>query len=278
MSTLSIIEFAAPGIEVLARELGYFADASLDLRVSRPGSSNDQRDRLLSGEADAGVTAIDNLIAWNAAGGDFRVVAQVERTTVADLIAQPRISSVADLRGERLAVDAIDNGFSIVLRKMLAGHGLGPGDYELVSVGGVSERCAALVSGEAAAGLLGPPWTQQALTAGLNRITTLAEALPSFPGMGVVVRAGCLAELQEPLSCYLEALKRAARWAATAEPADAKAAFVSAGLDEGLAELMLDVLPAQLEPWREGLELLVSMRTELGLLPAGAPTAAELLA
>lgn len=278
MSALHAIEFASPGVEVLARLLGHLDEADLDLRLSRPRSSDEQRDRLLAGEADVAVTAVDNLFVWNAAGGDFRVVAQVERTTVLDLIAQPRFDSVEDLRGERLAVDAIDNGFAIVLRKILAGHGLGPDDYELVAVGGVGERCTALMAGEPAAGLLGPPWSQQALAAGLSRVATVAEEMPTFPGMGVVVRAGRLEELEEPLSAYREALDRAARWAASTNQEEAKRMLVARGIDAAVAGLMLEVCPEDLEPSRAGIELLSSMRRELGLLPEGAPDAVQLLA
>lgn len=117
---LRINEFVAPGLQALAHGLGYFEAAGLDLEVERTRSATDQRRRVMSNECDAALTAIDNLIAWDAEGDDLRLVAQVERTTVLDLVARPDVGSVAELRGSTLAVDAVDSGFAIVLRWILS--------------------------------------------------------------------------------------------------------------------------------------------------------------
>src|SRR4051794_6670017 len=133
METLRLIEFVPPAVQALARGLGYLEDESVTVETSRTRSAPEQRDRLLAGEFDAGLTAIDNLIAWNAHGADFVLVAQLERTTVLDLIARAGIESFADLRGARLAVDSPVTGFSIVLRALLAKHGVDVADDQLVA-------------------------------------------------------------------------------------------------------------------------------------------------
>src|SRR5947207_2228619 len=176
---LRVIEFVPPAIEAIAMHLGLFDDA-LELDVVRTTSSIEQRDRMLFDNCDAGLTAIDNLIKWNAQGADLRLVAQVERTTVLDLVAAPGIAAISDLRGATLAVDAVDSGFAIVLQKILIDHGVPADDYELLSAGGINERCDALVSGQATAGLLGPPWSTRAIESGLVRLTTAEDALPAL--------------------------------------------------------------------------------------------------
>src|SRR3954465_8642757 len=106
MEVLRLIQFVPVAVQVVADKLGLFAERGLRLETSRTRSAPEQRDRLLAGEFDAGLTAIDNLIAWNAVGADFVLVAQLERTTVLDLIASRGIASFADLRGARFAVDS----------------------------------------------------------------------------------------------------------------------------------------------------------------------------
>src|SRR3954451_24699005 len=106
MDTLRLIEFVPPAVQALARSLGYLDDESVVLETSRTRSAPEQRDRLLAGEFDAGLTAIDNLIAWNAVGAAFVLVPQLERPTVLDLVARAGIASFDDLRGARFAVDS----------------------------------------------------------------------------------------------------------------------------------------------------------------------------
>jgi ABC-type nitrate/sulfonate/bicarbonate transport system substrate-binding protein len=64
------------------------------------------------------------------------------------------INTFEDLRGKPIAVDAPDTGFSFLLRKILAEHGLflENGDYSLQPIGGVALRYAALQAGQTAAG------------------------------------------------------------------------------------------------------------------------------
>src|SRR6476620_5684605 len=119
--TFRVIEFVPPAVEAIALQLGVF-DEAFELDIVRTRSSSEQRDRLLSDDCDAGLTAIDNLIRWNADGADLRLVAQVERTTVLDLVAAPEIAAISDLRGATLAVDAVDSGFAIVLQMILIDH------------------------------------------------------------------------------------------------------------------------------------------------------------
>jgi ABC-type nitrate/sulfonate/bicarbonate transport system substrate-binding protein len=272
---LRVIEFVPAAIQTLAANLGYLDEA---IEFVRTRSSMEQRELVMSDECDAAPTAIDNLIAWNADGDDLRLVAQIERTTVLDLIAAPEFHSIADLRGETLAVDAPDNGFAIVLRKVLADHGLSDGDYRLSSEGGIAQRFAGLVEGRAAAGLLGPPWSYQAREAGLVKLAGVHEVLPTLPGIGVAVRQSRLEELDAPVTRYLTALGRAISWLATASHEEALARLAAAGFEGRGAEDLLDVAPTTLAPSRQGLELLFDMRRELGLLPDGSPSPATLLA
>lgn len=272
MKKLHIIEFVPAAIQALAHGLGYFEDRSVTLDRARTRSAPEQRDRLLAGEFDAGTTAIDNLIAWNADGADFVLVAQLERSTVLDLIARPDVGSFADLAGARFAVDSPVTGFSIVLRAMFAKHNIHIADEQLVAAGGIAERLETIRNGDADAGLLGPPWSQQAVTSGLVRLATVESEFPDFPGIGLVARRSEIERLRPALGEYVSACAEAAAWASDRTHRDAAVALLAdAGFPPEGAQAILDVVPSSLAPVRAGVTLLYEMRRQLGRLPASAP-------
>lgn len=151
--------FVPPPLYVVADQRGFLAEAGVEVETTLTRSSDQQRAQLVAGDCDLAVTAIDNLIVWNATGASIRLLAQVERTTPLHLLGRKGFDTITALRGAELGVDAVDNGFAIVLRHLLRSHGLTSDDYTLTPVGGVRERYAALLAGAIAATLLGPPWT-----------------------------------------------------------------------------------------------------------------------
>jgi ABC-type nitrate/sulfonate/bicarbonate transport system substrate-binding protein len=278
MQTLRIIEFVPPAAEALARGLGYFDEQSVVIETTRTRSAPEQRDRLLAGEFDAGLTAIDNLIAWNGEGADFVLVAQPERTTVLDLVARSGTVSLAELAGARFAVDSPVTGFSIVLRALFAKHGVHIADEQLVAAGAIAERFEAIRSGEADAGLLGPPWSQEAVAGGLVHLTTVESEFPDFPGICLAVRGSEIERLRPALGAYLRACSKAAAWATDEAHRDrAIALLVGAGFPAQGAEAILDVVPRSIAPVPDGVRLLYEMRGRLGRLPASAPAPEQII-
>lgn len=258
--------FVRPSVCVVADELGFFEDAGVEVETVLIRSSTDQRDRLLSGDVDVGVTAMDNLLVWNAAGGDLRIVAQVESTTPLRLTATTSMNRIEHLRGGKFGVDALGNGFAVVLRHVLLQHGLRPAEYEFVPVGGVRERFDALLAGAVDATLLGPPLDEMALREGCVALASVPDEVPDFPGQGVVADAAALKE-GEGLSRYLRALEAARVWLHSAPPEQALEVLTRGGYVAASARAALLTRPASLAPERAGLERIVSMRDELGMLP-----------
>ena len=75
-------------------------------------------------------------------------VAQISDRTVLPVFVRPEIKSWSDLKGKKLAADAPDTAFALVLRRVLLANGLdlNRGDYEQVAVG--ADGQAARVNGE----------------------------------------------------------------------------------------------------------------------------------
>jgi len=239
-SPINVMWFVPQPLAVLAGQ----APGATAIQVSRNPSSDAQFEALVAGEVDAVVTAMDNVIGWNRRPGpkDFRVVAQVERTTPLALIAAPGRKSMADLRGANLLVDAVDNGFVIALRAMLREAGIDENACRFTPAGGVTERYEALLAGSGDATLLGQPFAKQAAEAGLMQIASVQQAYPAFPGQGIVMRQASPA--RERIGAWLRELEQARRQIQD---------------------------PDSLRPTAEGVGLLIEHRRLLGL-PGGGDT------
>ncbi|MDM0059155.1 ABC transporter substrate-binding protein [Variovorax fucosicus] len=272
--TLHLLWFVPSPVAVVAAALKL--TASVTLKAERNPSSDAQFEALVTGQADAVVTAIDNVMDWNLRQGprDFRVIAQLERTTPLTLVGQKGRAWLQDLRGATILVDAPRNGFIVALRAMLAEEGLGPDAYALEPVGGVQERYDAMRAGRGDATLLGPPFDAMAIEAGLSRIATVQERYPAFPGQGLVVSAGALERLRPALSAWLRGLE-SARERMGSDPESARQALTLAGFSASAVDAMLRATPASLCPDRAGIELLIEQRRSSSL--PGADTTYEKL-
>jgi ABC-type nitrate/sulfonate/bicarbonate transport system substrate-binding protein len=262
--TLRVLWFVPPPLAIVAQGLAMATEVTLLSR--RNTSSDEQFEALASGESDAVVTAIDNVMDWNLRDGpqDFRVVAQLERTTPLSVVARRDRTSLENLRGATILVDAPRNGFIVALRAMLADAGVGPEAYVLDPVGGVKERHDAIVTGHGHATLLGPPFDAMAIAAGLTRLATVQERYPAFPGQGLVVSSAALERMRPALSAWLRNLENA-RQSMGIAPEAARQALTSAGFPEPAVNAMLGATPASLVPDRAGIELLIEQRRRTGL-------------
>lgn len=261
--------FVMPAAMIVAAAHGQVNDSERDfqLETKLTRSSAEQERDLLNGSVDVAITAMDNIIAWNERGGDFVIVAQVESTTPLTLVSSPERSRIDLLRGARLAVDAVDCGFVIVLRAIIAEQGLSD-SCTLVALGGVKQRYEALLQSECDATLLGPPFDLLAQSAGFSILLRASDRWPEFPGQGLVVRRSRLAEIRPMLKKYVEIWQRSLEWINLQREATAEI-LAAANVPAPAIDTILAMQPANLVPSRAGIELLIRMRQDLRLLPSG---------
>src|SRR5262245_25596928 len=119
---LNVSCFVPPALAVVAQRRGFFVARGVAMHSTLTTSSDEQFEKLVDGRCDVAVTAMDNVIGWNrrGAGGDFRIVAQIESTTPLFLFVQPAITSLEMLADRAILVDSTENGFVVALRAMLA--------------------------------------------------------------------------------------------------------------------------------------------------------------
>ena len=251
--------FVPPVSYLLAAELGFLR--GVEVVPTRTPSSAEQLRALLAGEQDMVVTAIDNLFEWTRAGADLRLVAQVEQTTPLGIHAGGDVESLADLAGCRFAVDAPDNGFALIAKRLLRDAGV---EVDYVVVGGVRERLDALLGGQVDATLLGPPFDKLAEKAGLRRVVDVNALLPELPGQGLVVRAELLASAE--LERYLGALVRGVEAGESMTDAEGIELLERCGY-QAAATAAWGARARTLAVDQRGLGLLTGIRRSLGMLP-----------
>ncbi|MGJ7542444.1 ABC transporter substrate-binding protein [Variovorax sp. LT1R16] len=258
---LRVMWFVPPAIAVVAQARG-----PVRVEGERNLSSQAQFEALSRGTVDAVVTSMDNVMAWNRLPGpqDFRIVAQLERSTPLSLVARRGFRELGHLRGTVILVDSASNGFVVALRAMLQDGGLQTGDYTLRETGGVRERLEGLRSSLGAATLLGPPFDAMAMADGMEQLGRVQESYPDFPGQGLVMRDSASPEVREAVRTWLADLQQAGADIAR-QPENAYAAMAATGLPAPAIEAMLADRPASLQPSRAGIALLIRQRGRFGL-------------
>jgi ABC-type nitrate/sulfonate/bicarbonate transport system substrate-binding protein len=120
------------------------------------------------------------LIQANLKGSDAVAIAAEFNNPIYSLIAKPEIKSYADLKGKLLGMAAETGSITISIRKLLAMHGLGAGDYRTTFVDGTPERLSCLTAGECVAVPLGQPQDFVAMRQGFRQLGISTEAVPQF--------------------------------------------------------------------------------------------------
>ncbi len=115
-STIRLISFPGTGnLAIFAGcEKGLFAARGIEVELETTPSSMYQARKLVAGEFDMACTAMDNVIAYQEGAGeaeldrepDLFIIASATQLEVSFVVA-PEIESYSDLKGRRLALDAL---------------------------------------------------------------------------------------------------------------------------------------------------------------------------
>jgi ABC-type nitrate/sulfonate/bicarbonate transport system substrate-binding protein len=199
---------------VIAKDHGLFAKYGVNVEIETVPSSDALREALANGKADLAHAAADNAVAMvETAKVDVVLVMGGEDSTN-ELIAQPEIHSVADLRGKTVIVDAPNTAYALQLKKILLLSGLTAGkDYEIKPIGATPLRLQAMRDHkEYAASILGPPTSILARSAGFVSLGKTPELIGPYQATSAFVRRTWAHDHAETLDRYLAAYAEAQRW------------------------------------------------------------------
>jgi NitT/TauT family transport system substrate-binding protein len=103
------------------------------------------------------------------------------------MMAKSSIRSLEDLKGKVISVGGAKDITRLYADRMLAPHGLKPGDYDFIYAGATTARAQALLGGAVDAALLLPPSNFQVQAAGFNDLGLTIEYAPELAFSGTVV-------------------------------------------------------------------------------------------
>ena len=248
-------------------------------------SSNELRDALASGKADLVHAAADNAVAMvESAGADVAIVMGGE-SSVNELMVQPGIHAIGDLRGKTVIVDAPNTAYALQLKKILLTSGLKPGtDYEIKPIGATPQRLAAMRENTSyEASMLGPPTSVQAKTAGLISLASTQDVIGPYQAISAFVQRSWAKAHSDLLVRYISAYIEAQRWLLA--PANKPAVLDLLGkqwhLSAGEANDVYDLMTR--EGWyeedarfdMEGFKNVLKLRAEVEGQWGGKPPAAD---
>jgi ABC-type nitrate/sulfonate/bicarbonate transport system substrate-binding protein len=255
---------------VIGRLKGFFANEGLDVKVTRTANSTDQMRGLSNGTYHIASTAFDNVLGWSGReSAELIAVAQIIDKAVLPVFVRPEIKQWSDLRGKKLAVDAVDTAFALVLRKVLLAKGLDltRGDYELVAVGNTPLRLESMKRGETFAGILTPPVDSQAMAAGMMRLGDSSEVLPDFPNTIFAVKRDWAQSQRQNLVAFLRAWLAAAAWIRANRDEAVNMVAAELKVNAKTAAGLVGEISASGALNLKGLENALNLRNEFGLTP-----------
>jgi NitT/TauT family transport system substrate-binding protein len=103
------------------------------------------------------------------------------------MMAKASIKSLKELKGKVISVGGPKDITRIYAERMLAPHGVKPGEYDFVYAGATTARTQALLGGAVDAAIVLPPSNFQIETAGFNNLGLTIEYAPELAFSGTVV-------------------------------------------------------------------------------------------
>ncbi len=196
----------------VAQGLKLFESEGVSVDVTLTGSSTHQLEQLRSGGYDIGFQQSDHVVRAVETGSDLCIVMAQGHAPELSLVVASGIKTFADLRGRDIAVDGANSGYALVLRRLLAEHGLTNDDYRFVEIGGSQERFDALKNGLAVASWLNPPFDRNLFATGFGSLGTTTQFFPSYPGSIAAARRSWAVQNADRLVAFIRAFRGACHW------------------------------------------------------------------
>jgi NitT/TauT family transport system substrate-binding protein len=198
----------------VAAKMGFFEKEGLDVPIVTMRGSPLTIQALTADSIYVANATVDTLInAYEKGGADLTMVGGLINGLGLSMVGGKQYKSYADLRGTTIGTQTLTSGTGFALRLVLKAHGLEyPRDYQLLNIGGASDRYQALTSGQISSAPVGVPLDLVAKGQGFNLIGYFADDLPNFQFNTYIVKRSW-AEKNRPLVVrFMKAMVSTMRW------------------------------------------------------------------
>lgn len=209
-----------PGAQNLAHfaalSQGLYVRHGVEVELLFTQNSVELRNGLARGDYDIAHSAVDNAVAMRELAGNDVVIMMGGDNSMNELFVQPGITSVAQLRGQTLIVDAPNTAYALQAKKILKLAGLGPADYAVKQIGGTFQRITAMLEDKRnSASMLNPPFSLQARDAGLRSLGRVSDLLGPYQASGAFAMRSWVGANSSVVERYLAGYIEGLRWALT---------------------------------------------------------------
>src|SRR5438132_5895335 len=200
----------------VAKERGFFQKEGLNVDlVLMPAALNIKV--LLSGDIQYATTITAGVVA-NVRGINTRVVMCFVDRPLLDLVGNPEINSIADLKGKLVGISSRGGLHDITMRRILSQSGMDPSQATFIIMGEQGAMLTGIKSGRISAGLLNPPHNFVAYREGLKNLGFAGNYF-RIPSTGIVTMKETLERSPEQVRRLTRALARARIFARENKPA-----------------------------------------------------------
>jgi ABC-type nitrate/sulfonate/bicarbonate transport system substrate-binding protein len=203
-----------PAQFVVADKLGLFAKYGLEVENDNKKNSEELRADLAAGKGDIAYLAVDNAVAMVELAHQDVVILMGGEGSQNELIAQPDIKSIAQLRGKMLIVDAPNTAYALQMKKILLLSGLTAGkDYEIKPFGATPQRLVAMRENKEFAGsMLGPPVSLVAKHEGFVSLGSVQQLIGPYQAAGFFGERAWVKDHRELVISFLAVCVEAQQW------------------------------------------------------------------
>jgi len=207
--------------QMVAREKGFFARENIDLDVTYMTPDLVVK-ALLAGTVDLSRSGAHFGLIAAARGGEIKIIGGSTYGYPYQVIGQPQLKSLADLKGQKIAAASLASITTTIFKDVMQRQGIPPTAYTLLFVGGSPERFQAVSSGQVAASLAeAPPFNFRSIDAGRKVLLNYSDEIKNLLYTAYFASNKSLAQNRALFTRFMRAMGQAMRW--LNDPANEKA-------------------------------------------------------
>lgn len=192
----------------VAKERGFFREEGLDVELIVMQAI--QTIQATLGNSTQFASATGSAVSAAVRGADIRVILAVTDRPSFDLIVQPNITSVQQLKGKKIGTGGVGSLAEILARRILIAHHVPPEEVTILATGPSHVTYVALKAKVIDAAPLQMPLTFTAQDEGFRKLVSAGDVYQSVQG-GLATTKALLAEQPELVTKVVRAMLRATR-------------------------------------------------------------------
>jgi NitT/TauT family transport system substrate-binding protein len=195
------------------KDAGFLDKEGVDANLVYIPSSSTIAQAQLSGDVDISTANSQVIVDADLNGGNLVAMGAVINAVAFYVMANPRISTVAELKGQKVGVTRFGASTDFAIRKLLEKYNLKPiADVPIVQIGGMPEIAAALSNGAIMAAPMSYPMAYVAEKNGMKLLTNMAKEGIAFVHVGITTSRDFLTQHRAQAKAFLRAYGRAVHY------------------------------------------------------------------